>query len=108
MITLANGTRINVGPSWVHTILPGGAEVHAHPSAESREMAIRLGYGEDVAALTREHDVLHSSLCDLLGLPYSLSLAQAAGLTVSPRLALLEERAVLAVQEFKARWDRRA
>lgn len=104
---LANGTRISVGPDWVHTILPGGQEVHAHPNAESPEMAIRLGYGGDVAALTREHDVLHSALCDLLGLPFSLSLAAAAGLAVSPRLALLEERAVLAAQEFKARWDRR-
>ena len=105
---LANGTRITIGPSWAVVTLPGGQQVHAHPNAQSAEMALRLGYGADVAAMTRDHDPLHAMLTDWLGLPYSLSLARAAGIEVSPRLALLEERAVLAVQEFKARWDRRS
>lgn len=104
---LANGTIVNIGPSWVHTILPNGRDVHAHPDADSARMARRLGYGRDVAALTRDHDALHAMLTAWLGMPFSYSLMLAAGCDVCPAMAALEEEAVLAVQEFKARWDRR-
>ena len=104
---LANGTRITIGPDWVRTVLPTGAEVHASYDPDSPRMARRLGYGDDWEAMTREHDPLHSRLCDFLGMPFSYSLMQAAGADVCPQLAALEEDAVLAVQEFHARWERR-
>ncbi len=104
---LANGTRFTVGADWVRTVLPTGAEVHACPEKDSARMARLLGYGTDIAAMTRDHDPLHSMLTDWLGMPWSYSLMQASGADVCPQLASLEETAVLAVQEFKARWDRR-
>lgn len=97
---LNNGTVATMGESWCHTVLPNGCEVHAHPDEESPRMARELGYGDDVAALSRSHDWLHSLLCDALGLPYSYSLMLAAGCEVDKRLADLEEAAVLATQRF--------
>lgn len=97
---LANGTRILVGDGWAVTTLPNGREVHAHPNADSPRMARELGYGDDVAAMTREHDPLHAWLTDQLGMPHSVSLMGAAGCEVDAELATLEEEAVLAVQRF--------
>ena len=88
-------------------VLSNGTEVFAGPEDRSPEMARRLGYGSDVDAMTRDHDPLHARLTDWLGMPFSYSLMEAAGCDVDPKLAILEEAAVLAVQEFKARWDRR-
>lgn len=106
-VTLPNGTRFIVGHDWCRTILPTGAEVMACGNADSPRMARRLGYGADVAALTREHDPLHNTIAAMLGMPWYYSLMQASGADVCPHLAALEEQAVLCVQEFKARWDRR-
>lgn len=96
-----NGTRVTVGPCWTVTTLPTGETVHAHPdgSEEQAETARRLGY-PDVCSLTREHDLTHSWLADVLGLPASFSLSQAAGLPTDPELAGIEEDAVLALQRF--------
>lgn len=101
---LSNGTKVRTDADWCLTILPGGIEVHAHPGAESAEMAERLGYGDDVSAMTREHDALHATLTDFLGMPHSFSLMQAAGEDVDATIAALEEAAVLAVQELRQRW----
>jgi hypothetical protein len=99
-IRLSNGTRIDTGPDWACVTLPNGREIHARPNDESAGMASRLGYGRDVAAMTREHDPLHARLTDMLGLPYSVSLMTAAGCLPESELAGLEEDAVLAVQIF--------
>lgn len=98
---LSNGTLITVGPSWAVVTLPTGEEVHAHPSPASPAMAERLGYGDDVAAMTRDHDPLHARLTDWLGLPHSFSLRFAAGVDPDSELAGAEEDAVLAVQRFR-------
>lgn len=98
--TLSNGTRIKVGPSWVVITLPNGREVHAHPDDESHHMALLLGYGDDVAAMTRDHDPLHARLTAMLGLPYSLSLMTAAGCEVPEDLTFAEESLVLSAQRF--------
>lgn len=100
-----NGTVVKVGEDHVVTILPNGTEVTAIPNRESPKMAKRLGYGKDVNAMTRDHDPLHSWLCDRLGMPHSFSLMQAAGFDVNARLAGLEEDAVLSVQKFKRAWE---
>ena len=98
---LSNGTLIVQGPYFCVTTLPNGKEVHAHPNFESAEMANKLGYGDDVASMTREHDALHSQLMDWLGQPYSYSLMQAAGENVDWEIANYEEAAALAVQRLK-------
>jgi hypothetical protein len=106
-VKLVNGTEIIVGPDWCLTRLPCGREVHAHPNAESPAMAERLGYGQDVAAMTRHHDALHSMLCCMLGMTASHSLMLVAGCESDATLAALEEDAVLAVQRFAraAGWE---
>ncbi|MFL6864048.1 MAG: hypothetical protein ACJ8DZ_13725 [Allosphingosinicella sp.] len=97
---LPNGTRVVVGPSWAVVTLPDGREVHAHPGPGSADMARRLGYGDDVAAMTRDHDPLHARLTALLGMPRSLSLSVAAGGNEPGDLVALEEEAVLAAQRL--------
>lgn len=106
---LANGTIITIGANWAHTVLPNGLEVHAHPDECSLREARRLGYGDDVDALTRDHDPLHSMICDMLGMPYSYSLMEKAGGVIDNQsIPWVEEDAVLAVQRLKAKWDRRS
>ena len=86
--------------------MPNGATVHAHPNPDSHGQARRLGYGTDVAAMTRHHDPLHSELCCWLGMPHSFSLMQASGHPVNSELARLEEDAVMAVQALCVAWDK--
>ena len=98
---LNNGTLLVQGPNFCVTTLPNGTEVHAHPNEDSPEMAQRLGYGEEVGSMTRDHDALHSRLMDWLGQPYSYSLMRAGGhVDTDWGIAVLEEKAVLAVQEL--------
>lgn len=87
---------------WAETTLPDGRQVSARPNDESPAMAERLGYGADVAAMTRHHDPLHARLCEWMGLPTSYSLSAALGDDVGD-LAWLEEAAVLALQAFALR-----
>lgn len=96
------GTTQTVGPNWVVTRLPGGAEIHAHPDGtpEQAATARELGYGADVAAMTREHDVMHAALADWLRFPASFALRQAAGQDVPADVAAAEEAAVLALQKL--------
>jgi hypothetical protein len=98
-----NGTRTRVFETWAENDLLGQTvSAVARHDAEQAAMARRLGYGEDVDAMTRDHDLLHALLADMLGLPCSLSLKLAAGLANADdrQLADIEEAAVLAVQEF--------
>ena len=103
-IAFSNGTRVAIGPSWSVTTLPTGEKVHAHPDGTEAQAqtAVVLGYA-DTAAMTQDHDALHSWLSDALGLPASISLSQAAGRPVDGALAGLEEKAVLAIQAFMRR-----
>lgn len=95
-------TTCRVGPTWVVTTLPDGSEVHAHPqdSMGQRQTAKALGYGLDLAAMTRDHDTLHAAIAAWVGLPESAALRQAAGGSPDPELAAMEEDAVLAVQRY--------
>ncbi|GAB4464160.1 MAG: hypothetical protein OHK0029_33810 [Armatimonadaceae bacterium] len=57
---------INLVPGWTQTGFYDGTEVVAVPenSAEYRALAARLGYGNDLEALSREHEILHSFLTE--------------------------------------------
>lgn len=71
-------------------------------NAHQRSMARRLGYGADVDGMNHDHDPLHRALCAWLGVE-SFALREAAGESLAPaakRLAIAEERAVLALQRF--------
>lgn len=95
---------ILISDARVVTVLPDGRRVHAVPerNAEQAETANRLGYGDDVDAMTRDHDPLHSLLANWLGLDSSYSLRHAAGSLADDEmhLAALEEDAVLAIQRL--------
>ena len=86
----------------VTTTLPDGARVEAvaHDTDAYRETARRLGYGDDVARLNREHDPLHAALAAWLGLPCSPTLRNVADGGGNGPLFRLEETAVCAVQTF--------
>jgi hypothetical protein len=98
--------EITIGPSWVVTHFPGGAELHAHANYddESRLQADKLGYGsgdEGVEAMTRDHDVFHSLLAEARGLPYSPTLfGVATNDPVDPEYAHEEECIVFLMQRL--------
>ena len=90
------------GAAWVVTRYPDGSEVHAHPQhgEEDEARARALGY-PDVAAMTFDHDRLHSLLAWALVRRASPVLrAVASGEAADPELADAEEAMVLAVQRF--------
>lgn len=82
------------------TKLPDG-EVPAVPqdSGVYRARAERLGYGQDTARMSREHEVVHALLNAWLGLPYSPTLHGVATGREWPYWHL-EEAAVLALQAY--------
>jgi hypothetical protein len=72
-------------------------------SKTKEEIAGALGYGDDVAAMDMEHDVLHGALCHFLSIP-SFSLKEARGEPLTrdeQKLARFEEAAVLAAQKLR-------
>lgn len=95
-------TVVQVWPGCLFTILADGKRVAAAPQDNDayRATARRLGYGPDTARMSRDHEILHTLLCHLLGLPESPTLRRVAdGLGDSP-LTDLEEDMVCATQAF--------
>jgi hypothetical protein len=92
-----NGTVVEINRTWTEVTLPDGRKISGTPEHSLTQvgMAQRLGYGNDLDAMCRDHDPLHAMLCDMLHLPTSYALSQP-----HTELAGLEEQAVLAVQEF--------
>ena len=62
--------------SYAETRFPDGSKVPAvpHDTDEYRENARKYGYGSDTAALSREHEFLHTWLAEEQGKPYSPTL----------------------------------
>jgi hypothetical protein len=98
------------GTAWVVTRYPDGTEVHAHPQhgAEDEARARALGY-PDVAAMTLDHDRLHTLLAQALtGGRSPVLWAQAyREVVLDAELADAEEQLVLAAQRFVALAGRR-
>src|SRR5947209_2625946 len=61
---------------FTETVFPDGTRVPAYPTGcpDQLKMAKALGYDADLARMCREHEVLHTWLCELFGLPYSPTL----------------------------------
>lgn len=104
-LRLSNGTLVAITATGSAIGMPCGAVIPGEPhnTDEYRATALSLGYGGDTLAMCRDHDPLHAMLCDWLGLPESYALREAAGLPTDPRLAQMEEAAVIAVQRFMRR-----
>jgi hypothetical protein len=79
----------------------GARQVDARPhhTGEYQQRAFDLGYGADVARMSREHELTHSILAHLLGLPASPTLM---GIATGKlwRHWRREEAAVLGLQGF--------
>ena len=96
--------RIFGGQHFLETVFPDGTRVPAIPqdTDEYRATAQRLGYGTDIWALCREHEIAHTLVARALGLEYSPTLwAVAHGRTVRTELPgemAAEEDLVLAYQ----------
>jgi hypothetical protein len=83
-------------------VLPGGRILDARPQETDsyRAQARAIGYGDDTAAMCREHDYVHALLAHALGLPHSPALMGAAKGEPINDLTGAEEDAVLAIQRF--------
>jgi hypothetical protein len=82
------------------THLPGGhVPARAQDTDEYRQRAHDLGYGDDTALMSREHELAHTMLAGWLGLPYSPTLQGVATGDTWPHWHL-EEAAVLALQAY--------
>jgi hypothetical protein len=98
--------RADLATGFTETIFPDGSRVPAYPngSPEQRETARRAGYGDDVAAMCREHEILHTWLAEKFNFPHSPTLwavahAQAEG-CAAVWAQYEEEALVMAFQEY--------
>lgn len=92
--------RVDVGEHCTITRFADGREiVGAHEEQPGQaELAANLGY-PDAAAMNAHHDLGHTLVSTLLGLPHSLTLRAIADGSVWPHYRS-EEAAVLAFQSF--------
>jgi hypothetical protein len=92
--------RVDVGERYTTTRFADGREiVGAHDEQPGQaELAASLGY-PDAWHLNRHHDLGHTFVSTMLGLPHSMTLRAIADGGVWPNYRL-EEAAVLAVQSF--------
>jgi hypothetical protein len=96
---------VTVGKRRVVTAYDDETFVYARPNhdTESYQRARSLGYpiGGATAAMTRDHDLLHSVLAIARGLPHSPTLwALAHGEPIDPAVSADEEKTVLLIQRL--------
>ena len=98
--------RADEARGYTETVFPDGCKVPAYPvgGPGQRGTAAALGYGGDLAAMCREHEILHTWLCEQFGLPHSPTLwavAHGHGPGCAPVWAQHgEEELVLGFQAF--------
>ena len=87
---------------YMQTRFPDGTFCPAVPvlNAESQARARSLGYGEDLARMSVEHELAHTVLAEAYGLPHSPALWAVAHGEAPPHNAQLEEATVLGLQRF--------
>jgi hypothetical protein len=104
------GCVVRVFPEtrYLETVFPDAAKVSAAPQTvpSYRATAERLGYGDDVWALCREHEIAHTTLLQALGLEYSPTLWAVAhgaqrAIPGAPGEMEAEEDLVLAYQRWR-------
>ena len=97
---------VNWSPGWAETVYHDGTRVEAQPEETEayRALAAELGYGADLAALSREHEVVHTFLAEALGFgssPTLWAVAHGQAGEVAPVWEQEEEEAVvLAFQTY--------
>ena len=60
---------VNSADGWTETAFRDGTKVTAMPEADDKyhRLAAEMGYGADVARMSREHEILHTFLAEALG-----------------------------------------
>ena len=93
---------IEVWPDSVTTYLPDGVSVvaAAEDTDQYRETAEKLGYGSNTVRMMRDHEISHTALCHLLGLPESLVMSVVGHGDPDTYLTGLEEDLIMALQRF--------
>lgn len=90
--------------TYTETVFPDGTKCPAlpHRTPEQAHTAAELGYGDDVDAMCREHEVLHTLLALARGLPHSPTLWDVAHgpPDPAPDYHYEEEAEVLALQRL--------
>lgn len=98
---------VNVAPGWTETVFHDGTRVAAMPEADDEygRQAARLGYGDDLAAMSREHEILHTFLEEKRtggASPTLWAVAHGQGEPFAPIWEQeIEEALVLAFQAFR-------
>lgn len=100
---------LRIGDATIHlhqsgitrTCFPDGEPVLAYPqdTDQYRATAVAQGYGDDVLAMSRDNDLLHSLICSWLGLPRSPTLNGCANRPYWPDW-WREEETVMALQRL--------
>ena len=83
------------------TRFPDGTHWEAYPHATPHYHVIahRLGYGDDLLAYCREHEVMHALCAEvLLDAPSTVLWKLAHGETIEPAAAVIEEALVMTAQ----------
>lgn len=102
---------VHVDGNYTETVFQDGTKVTAVPedSDEYRAKAARYGYGDQVAALSREHEILHTFLAERLwnhashalwGVAHGGETGEIEGVTAPLWVQEWEETLVLAFQVF--------
>jgi hypothetical protein len=101
VLKLATAT-VEVHEHWTRTVLHDGQEIGgiALHVDSYRCRAKVLGYGDDVDAMNRDHEVTHSLLAHWLGMPESPVMRAIVAHSGPSDLTGSEERVVLALQEY--------
>lgn len=89
---------------WLTTRFPSGREVAVAVAVDPglEQLALDLGYGEDLWQMSRDHELAHSWLAVQQGWPWSWALYQAGGGTVRRTAGEIEEEEfmVLVFQKY--------
>lgn len=92
-----------ISPLYMETVFPDGAKAPAFfvRDADAYATARAFGYGDDVLRMHREHDIVHTFLAEVHGLPHSPVLRRVAGGSdVPPDARASEEGLVLSFQRY--------
>lgn len=95
-------TIVKMDGHLVETTLYDGGVVYAipHDTEGYREKAERLGYGDDIGRMCRDHELVHVLLAEALGLRESPVMRKLASGQPDSAVLGYEEDAVLAIQRF--------
>lgn len=93
-------TTVEIHDGWSVTRFADGEELHALHGEQPGQAEVAKWLGMSVERMNVTHDIAHSLLCHLLGLPHSGSLRAAATRSKPRDVDWIEEEAVLALQKF--------